>query len=92
MNPELIKRGAIILGVGGALVIVTVFLTAKAKDRAYKEFVKKHDEEMAKELSVSFNRRIDGFDMDIKKSIGKFKAAVNELCGQDPYNIDPVFA
>ena len=41
----------------GSAVVVTVVLTSKAKDRAYKELLKTHDEEMAKELSKSFNQK-----------------------------------
>ena len=86
MNPELIKRIAIAVAAGGALMIITIVLVSKAKDHAHKEFIAKHDAEMAEKLSKSFNADLEKVE---KKTMSKFKDDVNRLCRE--YKITPAF-
>ena len=92
MNPELVKKIAIGAGVVGTVVVVSVVLTKKACDRAHKAFMEKHDEQMANELTKAFKEAIDAIPFEIKRSTGKFKERVNEICAQPRFNIAPVFA
>lgn len=87
MNPEVVKKIAIATAASVSLIIVTVVLVSKVKDKAHKEFVEKHDIETAERLSKSFNERVDKLQKD---SISKFKQGVKDLCKE--YQIEYVLA
>ena len=77
INPEIIKKISVGLAAAVAVVIVSTVIVSKVKDKAYKEFISKHDEETARSLAEAFNHRVDKLQKD---SISRFKEDVRKLC------------
>lgn len=60
------------------VVIVAIILTSRYKDRAYKEFLKKHDKETAERLRVEFNKELDILKCKFNKELNNFNNKLNE--------------
>lgn len=84
MNPK------IFIGVGAAIAwtAFVIWATSRYKDKAFKEFLKKHDKETAERLSKQFEKEIEAVKEKCNEDKETYKRKVNDICRK--YGIPPV--
>lgn len=82
-GPKLLKAAALLIAgaIGGA------FTMAKIKDKAFDEFLKKHDRETAKRMAKEFNKQLKQIKKEHKDNEEKMKKKMKDLC--DLFGVDP---
>ncbi len=82
-GPKLLKAAGLLIA--GA--IIGAITMAKIKDKAFKEFLKKHDKETARRMAKDFKKQLKKIKKEHKDNEEKMKKKMKDLC--DQFGIDP---